>query len=153
MSAKASSPAKPLWPCPRCGRKFANRNQSHFCGRHQLKSHFEGKPPAIRELYQCFVNRVREYGPVLILPEKSRIAFQVRMSFAAIQIRTSRIIGHLVLAHRHEQPFFHRIDTISLHNHVHHFRLEKPDDLSEEFCRFIERAYAVGQQKHLRKGP
>lgn len=87
------------------------------------------------------------------MPEKTRIAFQVRMSFAAIQVRSSRIIGHLVLAHRQERPFFHRIDSISSHNHVHHFRLEKPQDLSKEFCGFIAKAYAVGQQKHLRNLP
>jgi len=150
MDIRPKTSGRTMWLCPRCGRKFANRNQSHSCGRYELKSHFEGKPRAVRELYHCFVKQLREHGQIVVLPEKTRIAFQVRMSFAAIQIRSSRIIGHLVLAHRHEHPFFHRIDTISPHNHVHHFKLEKPEDLSRGFCRFIEKAYAVGQQKHLK---
>ena len=139
-----------MWQCPACQRQFANRNQSHSCGRHDLKSHFQGKSPGVRRLYQLLLTRVRQCGPVLILPEKTRIAFQVRMSFAAIHIQSSKIIGHLVLAHRHDQPCFHRIDSISPHNHVHHFRLEKPEDLNAALCRFIEKAYAVGEQKHLK---
>jgi hypothetical protein len=90
---------------------------------------------------------------VIVLPEKTRIAFQVRMSFAAIQVRSSKLVGHLVLAHRHERPCFHQIDTISTRNHVHHFRIEKPEDLNNELCGFIVKAYAVGEQKHLRNHP
>jgi Domain of unknown function (DUF5655) len=153
MTAKPPRQAKPLWQCPICRRRFANRNQSHACGRYHLKSHFEGKPFGVRQLYKLLVAQIRQSGPVTILPEKTRIAFQVRMSFAAIQVQSSRIVGHLVLAHRHERPCFHRIDSISRHNHVHHFRLETPQDLNRELCRFIESAYAVGQQKHLGNHP
>ena len=142
-----------MWRCPVCRRRFANRNQSHACGRYDLKSHFKGKPLLVRQLYKLLLTQVRKCGPVIVLPEKTRIAFQVRMSFAAIQVQSSRIIGHLVLAHRVERPFFQRIDSISRHNHVHRFRLEKPEDLNEEFCHFVAKAYAVGQQKHLRDHP
>jgi hypothetical protein len=31
--------------------------------------------------------------------------------------------------------------------------LEKPEDLKREFCHFFAKAYAVGQQKHLRNHP
>lgn len=90
---------------------------------------------------------------MVILPEKTRIAFQVRMSFAAIQVRSSAIVGHLVLAHPHDRPIFHRIDSISKRNHVHHFRLRTPADMNEEFCCFLAKAYAVGRQAHLTKHP
>ncbi len=141
--------ARPMWQCPRCARRFANDNQSHSCGRSTLKSHFAGKPLPMRHLYRLFLNQVRKSGPVLVLPEKTRIAFQVRMCFAAIQVRSSGIIGHLVLAKRHERPCFHRIDSISRRNHVHNFRLQSAADLTEEFCGFIAMSYKVGEQKHL----
>jgi len=107
----------------------------------------------MRELYKQFLAEVRRCGRVIVLPEKTRIAFQVRMSFAAIQIQSTKIIGHLVLAQRHDSPCFHRIDSISPQNHVHNFRLAKPEDLNEELRSFIVKAYAVGQQKHLRNHP
>ncbi len=150
LKTSKSRASRPLWRCPACGRRFANRNQSHFCGNYDLKSHFGRKPKEVARLYEMFVDRVRRCGPVIIMPEKTRIAFQVRMSFAAVRIQRSRIAGHLVLAERNDRPCFVQIDSISRRNHVHHFRIEKPADLDEQFCRFIRMAYAVGQQKHLR---
>jgi len=139
-----------MWHCPLCRRQFANRNQSHSCGRYNLEAHFRDKSAETRQLYEKFVAQVRLSGPVTILPEKTRIAFQVRMSFAAVQVQRSKITGHLVMAQRHERPCFVRIDSISRGNHVHHFRIAKPEDLTEELCGFIEEAYRVGQQKHLK---
>jgi hypothetical protein len=88
----------PLWHCPECGRVFANRNQSHACGRHTLAHHFRGKPAEIRALFDRVVAVVRAIGPVRILPEKTRIAFQVPMSFAQITPRRHWLDGHVVLA-------------------------------------------------------
>jgi hypothetical protein len=144
---------QPLWRCPRCRRRFANRNQSHFCGNYTLRLHLQGKPAHIRKLYELFVDQVRQCGRVTIVPEKTRIAFQVRMSFAAIQVQRSKLIGHLVLAERHEISCFTRIDSISRHNHVHHFRIAKPQDLNDELCSCIRKAYSVGRQEHLIREP
>jgi hypothetical protein len=138
-----------LWTCPECGRGFANRNQSHACGRYDLDAHFEGKPPAIRALYDALLARVRACGPVTVLPEKTRIAFQTRMSFAVAMPKRAWVDGHLVLARRVEHPIFRRIDTISPRNHVHAFRLHSPADLTDEFDALLREAYAVGEQKHL----
>ncbi len=140
---------RPMWKCPDCHRRFANRRQSHFCGHHDLAAHLQGKPAATRQLYEDFVAAVQACGPVVILPEKTRIAFQVRMSFAAVMIRSAHLVGHLVLAARHERPCFHKIDSLSPHNHVHHFRIGQPMDLSAEFRRWLAAAYAVGEQRHL----
>ena len=141
----------PLWPCPECGRVFANRNQPHACARHELASHLRGKPAAIRALYDEFVRHTRACGPVMVLPEKTRIAFQVRMSFAAVRLTQTGLAGHLVLAQRTPHRHFVRIDTISRRNHVHHFKLERPEELDAEFDRLLREAYAVGEQRHLGK--
>jgi Domain of unknown function (DUF5655) len=139
-----------LWRCPECGRRFANRNQSHFCGKHRLDAHFDGKDPGVRKLFRAFLRLLRRFGAVTVLPEKTRIAFQVRMSFAALSVRRTYLVGHFVLARRLEHPRFLGIQTISPKNHVHRFRLEKLTELDEEFSAWAREAYAVGQQKHLR---
>ena len=138
-----------LWRCPRCGRSFTNRNQSHACGRHTLASHFAGKPDAVRALYDAVVRAVKACGPVRVVPEKTRIAFQVRMSFAQVTIKRGWIDGHLVLARRVEAPRFRKIETISPRNHVHHFRLSDPRDIDAQFRAWLREAYEVGQQHHL----
>ena len=141
-----------MWHCEKCGRDFANRNQTHSCGKYSLAGHFAGKSPAIRALFDDVVNAIESVGPGLILPEKTRIAFQVRMSFAQVTPRRKWLDGHVVLARRYEHPRFRSIQTISPRNHVHAFRIERASDVDEEFRAWVTEAYAVGEQRHLQRG-
>jgi len=144
----AARSQRPLWRCPSCGREFANSSQSHACGAWDLERHFAGKPPPVREIYQAFLAMLREIGPVTVLPEKTRIAFQTRMSFAQLTVRRRWVLGHLVLARRADHPPFTKVETISPRNHVHHFRLDTSGEVAR-LQRFAREAYAVGRQEHL----
>ena len=139
----------PLWRCPDCRRQFANRNQSHACGRYTLTSHFKGKPAAVRAIFDKLLSIARKNGPVTVLPEKTRIAFHVRMSFAAFVIRRNWVDGHVVLARRLENPRFRRIETFSPRNHLHAFRFESVDEVDDEVAAWLAEAYRVGEQRHL----
>ncbi len=141
-----------LWICPRCRRRFANRNQSHACGRTTLDHHFRGRSPAVRDLFRALRRAIARVGPVTVLPEKTRIAFQGRMSFAQVSPRSHWLDGHFVFARRLPHPRFYRIDTISRRNHVHHFRLFSPGDIDAEFNTWLREAYTVGTQEHLGAG-
>ena len=77
---------RPLWVCPGCSRRFANPHQSHACGPLDLAHHLEGRSDAVRATYAAFLALLEENGPVTVLPEKTRIAFQVRMSFAQLTL-------------------------------------------------------------------
>ncbi len=139
-----------MWSCETCGRTFANRNQSHFCGSiTDLDRHFSGRSPEVRRLFDAFASAVHDCGPVTVIPEKTRIAFHVRMSFAAVSPRQNYLVGHFVFAQRVENPRFARIETISPRNHVHHFRLASIADIDHQFRGWIRDAYEVGEQKHL----
>jgi Domain of unknown function (DUF5655) len=145
------APERPMWRCPRCGRLFANRNQAHFCGRYTLRQHSEGKPREVVALFRQFVKMVKKCGPVIVVPEKTRIAFQVRMSFAAVSLRRDRLDGHVVLARRLENPRFTKIEDISPRNQVHHFSFRSGQELDREVQGWLCEAYRVGQQLHLQK--
>ena len=139
----------PLWTCTACGRSFANRNQSHFCGRHSLDDHFADKDPHIRPIFDAFVRALEEIGPFEILPQKTRIAFHVRMSFAQLTPKRQWIDGHLVLAAPAPRPFVRRIEIFSPRNHVHYVRLRSEADVDGDFVELLRLAYAVGEQRHL----
>lgn len=134
---------------PDCGRRFANRNQTHACGRHGLEPHFEGKSREVRGLFDALVGLLQGFGPLTILPEKTRIAFQVRMSFAAVSVRSTHLVGHFVFGRRVDHPRFLRVETYSPRNHLHAFRVASLADLDEQFAEWAREAYAVGEQKHL----
>jgi hypothetical protein len=144
---------KPLWKCSKCGRRFANRNQSHSCGRYGLRHHFTAAERHVRPIYDAFVRAVRDCGPVIVLPEKTRIAFQVRMSFAQLTPHRKWIDGHLVLARPVRNPMFRSVQTFSPRNHLHVFRLSSIEEINPEFIAFLREAYAVGRQDHLTRRP
>jgi len=94
---------------------------------------------------------VRAAGPVTVLPEKTRIALHVRMSFAALMPRRRWLNGHLVLARRVDSPRFTRVETYSPRNVLHAFRLTAPDEVDDEFAAWLGEAYRVGRQEHLNR--
>jgi len=140
-----------MWECPACGRRFANRNQSHACAPlGTLDRHFAHASPAVRETFERVLAVVSGLGPVEVLPEKTRIALHVRMSFAAFTPRRRWLGGHLVLARRVDSPRFRRVQVISPRNVVHEFRLASPAEVDQQFAAWLAEAYRVGAQEHLR---
>ena len=105
----------------------------------------------MRELFEGLMRMIKKCGPVKVLPEKTRIAFQVRMSFIAVQVRRNYLIGHFVFARRVEHRRFTRVETFSPRNHLHAFRVDSLAELDDEFAAWIREAYAVGEQKHLNR--
>jgi len=139
-----------VWQCRQCGRSFANQNQTHTCAPLQsLDTHFVKSDPLDRAIFDAILEAVSGLGPVTVLPEKTRIALQVRMSFAAFMPRKSWLDGHLVLARRVESPRFRRVETFSPRNVLHEFRLQSAEEVDSDFVGWLEEAYRVGEQRHL----
>jgi hypothetical protein len=141
-----------LWQCPKCGRPFANRNQPHSCGAYSVEQFLSGKNGHAIALYTRFAELVNACGPVIMAPAKTRIGFQVKMIFAAINRLTDQTLeAHVILARRYEHPRFNRIESLSAKNHVHHFRVHTVAELDDDVASWLAEAYLVGQQEHLRK--
>ena len=135
---------RPLWTCPRCGRTFANVNQSHTCAAlGSVDAHFDGKDPAVRAAFERVLAVLAPLGSVEVLAERSRIALHARMSFAAFTPRRHWLDGHLVLARRAEHPLFRKVEVYSARNVLHAFRLTSPADVDDAFAALVAEAYAV----------
>ena len=140
-----------LWACLSCGRTFANLHQSHTCAPlGDLERHFGASVESVRACFDRILDVLADYGPVTVLPEKTRIALQVRMSFAAVMPRRFWLNGHLILARRIDSPRFSRIEVYSARNVLHAFRLRTPQEVDSEFADWLVQAYDVGAQRHLR---
>jgi hypothetical protein len=140
-----------LWGCPRCERPFANRNQSHACGVGDLDTLFGRSEPQVRATFERVVEVARRCGPLDVMPEKTRVALQVRMSFAAFTPRRRWLDGHVVLARALPAERFRRVETFSARNHLHAFRLWNPQDVDAEVAGWLAEAYDVGAQRHLHR--
>ncbi|MBK9155017.1 MAG: hypothetical protein IPM25_12505 [Chloracidobacterium sp.] len=141
---------EPLWTCTKCGRPFVKPNHPHSCGEYSVEAFLENKPPDAIELFQRFCDLVKACGPFTFAPAKTRIGFQVRMIFAAVNGLSSRGMRcHVVLTRRLESPRFDRIEKLGPRCYVNHFTIRTLDDLDEEVAEWLNESYKVGNQEHL----
>lgn len=122
----------------------------HSCGRYSVAKFLAGKSEHAVTLYEAFSDLVRDCGPVQIAPAKTRIGFQVRMIFAAVnKLGDQGLDAHVVLTRRLQNPRFTRIETMTPKCYVHHFRVESLGELDDEVRNWLREAYQVGTQEHL----
>lgn len=141
-----------LWTCDKCGRPFANRNQTHSCGRFTVEEFLVGKSQKAVELFNKFAGVVQELDDVIAAPAKSRVGFQVRMIFASVnRLNDDGLTAHVVLARRYEHPRFTKVESISPRNHVHHFVIHDAKEIDDEVRDWLREAHSVGKQDHLAK--
>ena len=81
-----SGPDRPMWTCSRCGRSFANLNQSHSCLELSTAEHLAGKSNRALSIYQAVVETLERCGEFRIHAQKTRIAFISRMTFAGVSL-------------------------------------------------------------------
>lgn len=145
-----AAPERPLWECPRCGKLFANRNQWHSCVRLSVDSHFQGKSPRLRRLFERLLAAVRRNGPVQLAVSKNGIAFMARMRFGEVRVRKDGLRGGLLLTRPASDPRFFRVISISPRCYGHSFCLKRPSEIDARLRRYLAEAYKVGRQEHLR---
>ena len=139
--------ARPLWTCPKCGQSFVTRNMSHSCCQYSEEEFFGGRE-AQRALFRAFLAAAERFGPVRVNINKTRISFQNRARFAAInRVTRDGLACHLWLKRRIESPRFTRIEHLPPGNHVHHLKLTDAAQLDEEAAAWIAEAYEVGMQR------
>jgi len=134
-----SSP-RPLWTCPRCRRRFANRNQSHSCGQFTVEQLLDGKPPAVVELYDRLAECLQRCGEVVIAPTKTRILFKVRTVFASVAVARDRLDLLFVLGRRLTSRRIKKAQR-EYPGVVHFVRIERPDDLDDDLDGWLQEAY------------
>lgn len=143
-------PYRSLWTCPKCKRQFVNTNMPHSCGRYSVATFLAGKSNHAVSLFEAFGALVNECGPVQVAPAKTRIGFQVRIIFAAVnKLSNHGLEAHIVLTRRLRSTRFTRIETMTSKCYVHHFRVASLSELDDEVRSWLREAYQVGTQEHL----
>lgn len=138
---------RPLWRCPKCGERFVTANIWHACGRFALKDLFARSDPDVLKLFRRFARMVRACGPVRMIPQKSRVVFQVRVRFAGCYPRKSHLICSVALPRRVESPRFIKITKYGAHFIGHQFRIHAEDELDAEVQGWLRESYLVGAQE------
>lgn len=138
---------RPLWRCPKCGERFITANMWHTCGRFTLKDLFSRSEPSVQRLFRRFARMVRACGPVRMIPQKSRVVFQVRVRFAGCQPRKSYLVCSVALPRRVENPRFTKITPYGRYFVGHQFHIHRETELDEEVQSWLHESYRVGAQE------
>lgn len=142
---------RPLWRCPKCGHWFVTRNLWHSCARFRARDHLKGKNPQVARLYRKFAALVRKCGPVMISPNKTRIAFMARMRFAGCRVGKDVLHIGFLLSRRVQNARIPRVEFIPPRYYVHHLPVRTLGELDGELLGWLREAYQMGQQKHLKR--
>lgn len=86
-----------------------------------------------------------------MIPQKTRVVFQVRVRFAGAYPRKSYFLCGFALPYRSTDPRFVKIENYAPHFQGHLFRVASAADLDEQVQRWLHESYEVGAQNFLNK--
>ncbi len=138
-----------LWTCPDCGRSFANKNQWHACQTTTVDEFLDQKSDLAVSIYHSVVSALERAGEFRIHPQKTRIAFISRMTFAGLSLARRWVDLAFILDEPLEQERIRRLELFGPTSWGHAIRLTGPDEVDEDIEAWLARALRRGEQLTL----
>ncbi len=108
-----------------------------------INSHFVGKDPVVRAIYDRLLNTIKRFGPIVEEPKKTSIHIVNRTALAGVATRK----GHLVLTIKSDRklasPRIHKSEQTSASRFHHEVKLTSPADIDEELAGWLNAAYSL----------
>lgn len=138
-----------LWICQDCGRRFANRNQTHSCVTITLdESLAEGSPVAVA-LYEMVADALRDCGEYRVHPQKTRIAFITTMTFASVRLAERWVDLSLITPRPIDDDRIRRIELYGPTSFASELRIGDANDVDADVRAWLCNAYERGLQESL----
>jgi len=135
-------PQRTRWRCPECGREFLARNQWHSCVTRTVESHFEGRPPEVREAFDRLVAELRRLGPIRVEAVKTSINLAGRAHFGSVRpVRDGLNVG-FVLPCRLDHPRVLRTEEVTPALFGHRVKVRDAEEIDEQLIAWLAEAYA-----------
>ena len=115
-----------------------------------VERHLQGKRPEVIALYHRFIELAQACGPFTCAVSKSAITLKgTRRGFAGAVLGERALRGYLDLPRLVEDARITRSAPYTKRLYVHHFRVDRPGQLDEQFAGWLSEAYQVGAGAHL----
>jgi len=130
-----------LWKCPKCGRQFERKNQSHSCKDFPLEQHFYRKEKG-KMLYEKFRMAVKnQLGFFKIESLECCIHFVSTFTFAAIKIFKDKIRVDFSLDHKIESKQIKKYTQMSANRYLYYIDIISEDEIDGDLMEWIQEAY------------
>ena len=136
-----------LWTCPKCGQRFVTENGWHSCGQFSLDDLFAKSIPTVRATYNEFERLALDVAPFHVIPQKTRVSFQLRTRCAGGEPRRDHFRAGFVFRNRVENPRFFQITDYGRGQIVHVAKLFQPGDVDDEVRSWLVLALPYGEQR------
>lgn len=138
-----------LWECPRCGRQFATAGQWHSCGNPELDDLLAQATDHAVGIYDAVTAALAGAGPFRIHPQRTRIAFISRMTFASLRLARRWADLDLILEGPIDDERIRRIDLYGPTSFDHLVRVGSPGEVDHDVEEWLRRALRRGDQETL----
>ena len=144
-----TGPTRPMWTCPRCGRSYAIRNQTHACLDMSPDDYLADKVPLARSVYESVHAALEACGEFRVHPQKTRIAFISRMSFAGISATKSRVDLSVILPAPIDDGRIRKLFLYGPTSWGHTLRITDPHEVDSQVGGWLCEAWRRGNQETL----
>ena len=107
------------------------------------KSHFEGKAPVVREIYDRLIRVVKDFGPLSEEPKKTSIHIVNTTALAGVATRKDYLILTIKSDRKLTSPRIHKSEQVSARRFHHEVKLTSPKDVDSELIGWLKNAYAL----------
>jgi hypothetical protein len=97
-----------------------------------VDSHFAGKEPAVRALYEQLMTVLSSFGPVTVEPKKTCLHMVVKSAMAGVYPRKDYVNFEFKTDYAIESPRISKSEQISRSRWHHVMKLTSPQELQEE---------------------
>lgn len=110
-----------------------------------VQSHFEGKDPNVRLIYDQLRKTFKKFGPFTEEPKKTSIHLVNATAFAGVATRKS----YLLLNIKGDRPIksarIQKSERVSAHRYHHEVKLVSAAEVDEELIGWLQQAYVLSE--------
>ena len=130
------------WQCPKCGRHFKNKNQTHSCRPYPLKNHFKGKEDIAKPLFDDLVAKIKKnIGPLKVQSLECCIHLDRISSFGAVFARKDKIRISFALNKKISSPHFSQVVKMSSVQYKYVVDITKKSEINKQLINWLKLAY------------
>ena len=110
-----------------------------------IKSHFERKDAAVRQIYDRILKSTQKFGMVGEEPKKTSIHLVNRTAFAGVATRQTAIVLTIKSDRKISSPRIRKSERTSASRFHHEVKLASPADVDAELVKWLKDGYALSE--------
>jgi hypothetical protein len=110
-----------------------------------VTSHFEGKSPIVREIYERLIKTIKGFGPIVEEPKKTSIHIVHGSALAGVSTRKDALWLNIRTDFKINSPRIHKTDQVSAGRFHNEMKLTSPSDIDDELIGWLKSAYELGE--------